>query len=68
MRIESSYVFNHNFEDKYSIRVQVNAETSTEIIQGFVDFLKACQFSDRTILDGLEDAAMGLEENMKYTD
>lgn len=65
MKSGSSYVFNHKFEDKFDVRVRTSAETSSDIIQEFVDFLKACQFCEEAILNGLECAVWELEQSLK---
>lgn len=61
MKSGSNYTFSHRFEDKFDVRVRTTAETTTDIVQEFVDFLKACQFAEGSIRSALEGAAEELE-------
>lgn len=66
MKSGSNYTFSHQFEDKFDVRIRTNAETSTDIVQEFVDFLKGCQFCEEAILSGLENAVYELQEHLRY--
>ncbi len=72
-RMESNYTFSHRFVNihgdvGFDVRVRTSAETSTEIIQEFVDFLKGCQFCEGAILSGLENAVYELGGSLEHVE
>lgn len=64
MKSTSSYKFIHKFEDAFEVTLKTSAQTTTDIVQEFADFLKGCQFAEQSIREALVQVAyeMGYED------
>ena len=57
MKHLNTYNFSHTFEDSFEVTMMTHSQTTDDLIQEFVDFLRACQFADGSIKSSLEHVA-----------